>query len=134
MKSGLVVIAIALVVLLVACNDSVSTAKMEAGKKVYASNCLGCHMDNGMGVPRMNPPLVNSPYVMGHPNSLIELVLRGSEFFGTNKRSYNNQMASFHALSDSEIADLLTYIRNTFVKTGDEIKTDEVKNVRAKLN
>jgi mono/diheme cytochrome c family protein len=134
MKSGLVVIAIALVVLLVACNDSVSTAKMEAGKKVYASNCLGCHMDNGMGVPRMNPPLVNSPYVMGHPNSLIELVLRGSEFFGTNKRSFNNQMASFHALSDSEIADLLTYIRNTFVKTGDEIKTDEVKNVRAKLN
>ena len=81
----------------------------------------------------MNPSLVNSPYVMGHPNSLIELVLRGSEFFGTTKRSYNNQMASFHALSDTEIANLLTYIRNTYAKTGDEISADEVKNVRAKL-
>ncbi len=134
MKNGLVAIAIALVIFAAGCKGSVSTAKMEEGKKVYATNCLGCHMDNGMGVPRMNPPLVNSPYVMGHPNSLIELVLRGSEFFGTTKRSYNNQMASFHALSDTEIASLLTYIRNTYAKTGDEINAEDVKNIRAKLN
>jgi mono/diheme cytochrome c family protein len=134
MKNGLVVINIALMIIVAGCKASVSTAKMEDGKKVYATNCLGCHMDNGMGVPRMNPPLVNSPYVMGHPNSLIELVLRGSEFFGPTKRTYNNQMASFHALSDTEIANLLTYIRNTYAKTGDEIKDEDVKNIRAKLN
>lgn len=133
MKRGLVVITIALVTLVVGCKNPVSDAKMEEGKKVYTVNCLGCHMDNGKGVPRMNPSLVNSPYVMGHPNSLIELVLRGSEFFGATKRSYNNQMASFHALSDTEIADLLTYIRNTYAKTGDEISANEVKNVREKL-
>ena len=115
------------------CKSSVSSEKMEEGRKVYATNCLGCHMDNGMGVPRMNPPLVNSPYVMGHPNSLIELVLRGSEFFGATKRSYNNQMASFHALTDTEIANLLTYIRNNYAKTGDEIGAEEVKSVRSKL-
>ncbi len=133
-RVGLVVVTIAAIVVVVSCKNSVSASKMEAGKKVYAVNCLGCHMDNGKGVPRMNPSLVNSPYVMGHPNSLIELVLRGSEFFGTNKRSYNNQMASFHALSDTEIADLLTYIRNTYAKTGDEIDAEDVKNIRAKLN
>lgn len=134
MKSGSFVITLALVIFVAACKGSVSTAKMEEGKKVYATNCLGCHMDNGMGVPRMNPPLVNSPYVIGHPNSLIELVLRGSEFFGTNKRSYNNQMASYRALSDTEIANLLTYMRNTYAKTGDEIDAEDVKNIRAKLN
>ena len=133
-REGLVVVTIAVIVFVVSCKNSVSASKMEAGKKVYATNCLGCHMDNGMGVPRMNPPLVNSPYVMGHPNSLIELVLRGSEFFGTTERSYNNQMASFRALSDTEIADLLTYIRNTYAKTGDELKGEDVKNIRAKLN
>ena len=132
-KQGLVIVIVIVSFLLSNCKSSVSTAKMEEGRKVYNTNCLGCHMDNGMGVPRMNPPLVNSPYVMGHPNSLIELVLRGSEFFGTTKRGYNNQMASFYALTDTEIANLLTYIRNNYAKTGDEISAEEVKNVRSKL-
>jgi mono/diheme cytochrome c family protein len=90
-------------------------------------------MDNGMGVPRMNPPLVKSPYVMGHPNGLIELVLKGSSFFGNTKRGYNNEMASFHSLTDAQIADLLTYIRNEYAKTGDEISAEEVKKVRESL-
>ena len=132
-KQGFVIVIMMVSVLFCNCKSSVSSVKMEEGRKVYATNCLGCHMENGMGVPRMNPALVNSPYVMGHPGSLIELVLRGSEFFGTAKRSYNNQMASFHALSDAEIANLLTYVRNNYAKTGDEISAEDVKNVRAKL-
>jgi mono/diheme cytochrome c family protein len=132
-KQGQVVVMTMLSFLFFNCKSSVSSAKMEDGRKVYDTNCLGCHMDNGMGVPRMNPPLVNSPYVMGHPNSLIELVLRGSEFFGATKRGFNNQMASFHALTDTEIANLLTYIRNNYAKTGDEISAEEVKSVRSKL-
>jgi len=133
-KTGLAVIIVIGIVFVNSCKSAVSAAKMEKGKKVYDTNCMGCHMDNGKGVPRMNPALVNSPYVMGHPNSLIELVLRGSGFFGNANRGYKNQMASFHALSDTEIADLLTYIRNNFAKTGDEISEADVKNIRAKLN
>ena len=115
------------------CKSSVSTAKLEAGKKVYDTNCMGCHMANGKGVPRMNPPLVNSPYVMGHAPSLIELVLKGSEFFGNADRDYNNLMAPFSALTDAQIADVTTYIRNTYGKTGDEINAEDVKEVRQKL-
>jgi mono/diheme cytochrome c family protein len=131
-KAGLISAVITVIVFIAQCKSSVSAAKMEEGKKLYTTNCSGCHMENGMGVPRMNPALVKSPYVMGHPNSLIELVLRGSDFFGA-KRSYNNQMASFHALTDEQIAGLLTYVRNNYAKTGDEISADDVKNVRAKL-
>ena len=132
-KQGLLIVMMMMSILLFNCKSSVSSVKIEEGRKVYFANCLGCHMDNGTGVPRMNPPLVNSPYVMGHPNSLIELVLRGSEFFGATKRSYNNQMASFRALSDTEIANLLTYVRNNYAKTGDEISAEEVKSVRSTL-
>lgn len=132
-KAGLIVIGIVLTFLIIRCSSGVSSKKMEAGKKVYATNCGGCHMENGMGAPRMNPALVNSPYVMGHPASLIELVLRGSDFFGATKRSYNNQMASFHNLKDEEIADVLTYIRNNFAKTDDEINAEDVKKVRSNL-
>jgi mono/diheme cytochrome c family protein len=122
-----------LVLFFTGCKSGVSTAKMEAGKKVYDINCMGCHMANGKGVPRMNPPLVNSPYVMGHAPSLIELVLKGSEFFGNADRGYNNLMAPFRALSDEQIADVTTYIRNTFGKTGDEINAADVKQVREKI-
>jgi len=133
MKKARLVFVIIVGVVVSQCKNSVSSAKMEEGSKVYNANCLGCHMDNGMGVPRMNPPLVNSPYVMGHPKSLIELVLRGSEFFGDTKRSYNNQMASFRSLSDGDIANLLTFIRNNFGKTGDEVSPEDVKSVRSTL-
>jgi mono/diheme cytochrome c family protein len=115
------------------CKSSVSTAKMEAGKKVYDTNCTGCHMTNGKGVPRMNPPLVNSPYVMGHAPSLIELILKGSEFFGKADRDYNNLMAPFSSLTDEQVADVITYIRNTYADTGDEINAGEVKQVREKI-
>ena len=116
-----------------ACKNSVSSAKMDAGKKVYDTNCMGCHMANGKGVPRMNPALVNSPYVMGHAPSLIELVLKGSEFFGKADRGFNNLMAPFSALTDEQIANLTTYIRNTYAKTGDEINAEDVKEVREKI-
>src|SRR5688572_11269972 len=132
-KAGLTAMVIIVMLLIIRCTNSVSTAKMEEGKKVYDTNCMGCHMENGMGVPRMNPPLVNSPYVMGNANSLIELVLKGSEFFGNADRNYNNLMASFSALTDEQIADLITYIRNNYADTGDEISAGDVKNVRAKL-
>jgi len=132
-KAGSTAVVIMLMLSIIRCKDSISTAKMEAGKKVYDTNCMGCHMDNGMGVPRMNPPLVNSPYVMGNANSLVELVLKGSEFFGTADRNYNNLMASFSALTDVQIADLITYIRNTYANNSDEISADDVKKVRAKL-
>lgn len=132
-KAGSIFIVLIISFFIVSCSAGVSAEKMEEGKKVYAVNCGGCHMENGMGVPRMNPALVNSPYVMGHPASLIELVLRGSDFFGATKRSYNNQMASFRNLKDEEIADVLTYIRNNFAKTGDEISVEDVKKVRSGL-
>ena len=132
-KAGLAGLVIIVILSVIRCKDSVSTAKMEAGKKVYDTNCMGCHMDNGMGVPRMNPQLVNSPYVMGNANSLTELVLKGSEFFGNADRNYNNLMAPFSALPDDQIADVITYIRNKYANTGDEISAEDVKNVRAKL-
>ncbi len=131
-RGGGAIIAI-LVVFITGCKSAVSSKKMEAGKKVYDANCMGCHMANGRGVPRMNPPLVNSPYVMGHAPSLIELVLKGSEFFGNADRDYNNLMAPFRALSDEQIADVTTYIRNTYAKTGDEITGEDVKKVREKI-
>ena len=57
----------------------------------------------------------------------------GRSFLAVLTRGYNNQMASFHSLKDEQIADVLTYIRNNFAKTGDEISAEDVKKVRSNL-
>jgi len=35
------------------------------GKIVYAANCLACHQADGSGVPNLNPPLIQTSWVLG---------------------------------------------------------------------
>ncbi|MFX7824815.1 c-type cytochrome, partial [Acinetobacter baumannii] len=53
-------------------------ASVQRGKKVYTQYCLACHQSDGGGVPRMNPPLQKTEYVLGDKKRLINIVLKGS--------------------------------------------------------
>lgn len=108
-------------------------AKMESGKKVYRQYCQSCHMDDGAGVPGMNAPLKGSKYIAGDKEKLISVVLQGSATFADNaERTYQNKMPSLASLSDQEIADVLTYTRNSFTNKGSAIAPEDVKPVREK--
>ena len=54
-------------VLLFLCSYSFSQTKSPAssGKDIYTKYCLTCHQQNGKGVPKLNPPLINTSYVIG---------------------------------------------------------------------
>ena len=110
-----------------------SKTTMAHGKKVYDSICLACHMADAMGVPRMNPPLVKTSLVKGSKTKLIQIVLNGmkgeSEIDG---ETYTNEMAPHADLSDQQIADVLTYVRNSFGNKGSAVSASEVKQVRTK--
>lgn len=113
----------------------ISEAKMENGKKVYQTYCQSCHMDDGAGVPRMNAPLIGSQYAAGDKEKLISSVLLGSAAFANDPgRKYQNKMPSLANLTDQEIADVLTYIRNSFNNKGSAIAPEDVKPVREKKN
>jgi mono/diheme cytochrome c family protein len=128
-----IIIAMLASTILVACSDGISSAKIEAGKKVYATYCQSCHMDDGGGVPDMNAPLLGSAYVVGDKEKLISIVLQGSAAFeGGVERPYRNVMASMAQLSNEQISDVLTYIRNSFSNKADAISSEEVQSVRAK--
>jgi mono/diheme cytochrome c family protein len=125
------------VYLMVVCNLLVSAQsslkiQLESGKKVYQKNCLACHQVNGGGVPKMNPPLINAAFVKGDKKKLIQWVLLGSvEKVPIDGKYYSNNMPPQATLQDQDIADVLTYIRNSFKNKATPITATDVKNTRA---
>ena len=107
---------------------------MDSGKKIYALQCLACHQVDGLGAPPVNPPL-NGKQTSGDKKKLIEIVIKGlathQEIDGVK---YQNVMPPHPEMEDQEIADVLTYIRNSFGNKAASVKASEVKSLRSKLN
>ncbi len=104
------------------------------GKILYTQICLGCHQEDGGGVPSMNPPLIGTSYVLGDKTELISIILKGlSGKVKINGKTYSNIMASQAYLKDDQIAAILTYVRSSFGNSASAIKPEEVKAVRSKL-
>ena len=108
---------------------------MERGKKVYETYCLACHQADGTGVPRLNPPLAKTTYVTGDKKRLVEIILKGLDAeIEINGEYYSNVMAPHDFLKDEEVADVLTYIRNSFGNKASLVTTAEVKKIREAVN
>jgi mono/diheme cytochrome c family protein len=108
-------------------------ASIERGKKVYENTCLACHQVNGSGVPGMNPPLKKTKWVLGDKKTVINIVLKGlDKEIEVNDETYSNTMPSFAMLSDKEIADVLTYVRNSFGNKASQVMEADVKKLRDK--
>ena len=93
-----------------------------SGEKVFAANCAACHQPTGKGVPGAFPALDGSKIVNGPPEDQIHLVLNGKP--GT-------AMASFKALSNADLAAVITYTRNAWSnKTGQAIQPAQIQAAR----
>src|SRR5581483_418356 len=109
-------------------------AAKERGKKVYEATCLACHQADGGGVPTMNPPLIKTKWVLGDKKQLIKIVLKGLEGgqIDINGDHFHNPMPPQEStLSDQEIADVLTYVRNSFGNKAAMVTVADVKAMRA---
>ena len=107
---------------------------MERGKKVYDQYCMPCHMQDGTGVPRLNPPLVKTSYVLGDKKTIIEIVIKGFDAqVEIEGEYYQNAMAPHDFLTDEQIADVATYVRNSFGNKAPVVVPSDVKAVRAAL-
>jgi mono/diheme cytochrome c family protein len=102
------------------------------GETIYKKYCISCHQPDGGGVPNMAPPLQQTSYVLGEKEPLIKIVLNGLKNVDINEETYNNPMPALGAvLKDKEIADVLTYVRNSFGNKASAVTTDDVKKARA---
>ncbi|MBY0481984.1 MAG: cytochrome c [Chitinophagaceae bacterium] len=108
-------------------------ASIKRGAEVYLLQCLACHQADGGGVPHLNAPLDGSNNVKGNNKSrLIKLVLKGLSGEELDGENYSNTMAPHSDLSDRQIADVLTYIRNNWTNKASSVTVAEVKSVRSK--
>ena len=103
------------------------------GEKVFKKYCISCHQPDGGGVPHMNPPLINTSYVLGDKEQLIKIILNGLKNVKIEDETYTNPMPPLNTLKDQEIADVLTYVRNSFGNKASAVTVEEVKAVRSKM-
>ncbi|HWL16183.1 MAG TPA: copper-containing nitrite reductase [Opitutus sp.] len=105
----------------------------ERGKKVYLSSCFACHQQDGKGLPNIFPPLAQSDYLKADKERAIRVVLKGlSGPITVNGKSYNNLMPP-QDFSDSQIADVLTYVMNEWGNEFGTVSPADVKAVRTQL-
>ena len=105
---------------------------MDSGKVVYMAQCSSCHQTDGKGDSTLNPPL-NGKSITGDKKNLIDIVINGSNHHaGTNGKIYQNTMLPNPEIKDQEVADVLTYIRNSFGNKASAVKVSEVISTRSR--
>jgi mono/diheme cytochrome c family protein len=108
-------------------------ASVTRGNTVYATFCLSCHQADGSGVPNMNPPVIKNNWVLGSKTVLIQQILKGSNGkVEIDGEKFHNTMPAQAQLTDQQIADVLTFVRNSFGNKASVVTPAEVKTVRAK--
>jgi len=106
--------------------------QVQAGQALFAGTCSVCHQGNGAGLPGVFPPLAKSDYLAADKNRAIRMVLGGlSGKVTVNGSEYNSVMPPMNQLNDDEVANILTYVLNSWGNPGGRILTDEVKKERA---
>jgi mono/diheme cytochrome c family protein len=106
---------------------------MDSGKEIYTLQCLTCHQADGLGAPPMNPPL-NNKQVSGDKTKLIGILIKGlATHEETDGVKYQNVMLPHPEMKDQEIADVLTYVRNSFGNKASSVRVSDVKSVRSKM-
>jgi mono/diheme cytochrome c family protein len=104
---------------------------MARGQKLYNTYCLACHQSDGGGVPGLNPPLEKTSYVLGSKTKLIRVLLKGmNNHEEIDGETYSNSMAPFNFLTNQQISDVLTYVRNSFGNKATVVTPGDVKYVR----
>jgi len=108
-------------------------AGSDEGERVYGTVCVTCHQADGAGIAPAFPPLAGSAVATGDAEVPIKIVLSG--LTGEMTRggtTFNGMMTPWaSALSDAEIAAVLTYVRSNFGNSADAVTEAQVAGVRA---
>ena len=104
---------------------TVEQQRFEAGRGVYQNICQACHQPDGRGQERLAPTLIGSTLTLANPEVPIRIVMNGKE------GSFGLMPPVGFALSDEQIAAVLTYVRREWGQTGTPVDPAVVAKVRA---
>lgn len=104
------------------------------GKKIYETRCLVCHQADGGGVPNMNAPLDGSSNLVGNDIArLVRIIKNGySERVALDGYYYSNAMTANPDFTDADIANVLSYVRNSWGNKASKITIAQVQTAKRK--
>jgi mono/diheme cytochrome c family protein len=117
-------------------HDPPDLGAMRRGAAIYSDACASCHLEDGVGQPRYFPPLGrNAMLQQADPTGLEHLILAGGRVGTSPARPSPLSMPSFAwKLTDQEIADVATYLRNSWGNQAAPVSTSDISAARKKLN
>lgn len=106
-----------------------------SGEQLY-QRCVTCHQANGQGVPGAFPPLAGSEYATAANVAVpIRIVLHGMQGPITVKgQTFSGIMPQYGtgiAMTDAEVAAVLTYVRQSWGNSASAITAEQVAAERA---
>ncbi|MFY0606275.1 MAG: cytochrome c [Cyclobacteriaceae bacterium] len=100
---------------------------MVQGMSLYRANCANCHGMEGQGLARLYPPLAGSDYLLEDLERAACLIRNGQKGEITvNGITYNRMMPANKSLDPIEIAEIITYVSNSW---GNEAELTSVSTV-----
>lgn len=104
--------------------------KMKDGKQIYMTTCFACHQAEGQGIANAFPPLAKSDYLNKDVKRAIGVVLNGlTGEITVNGKKYNSVMTK-QTLTDVEIADVMTYVYNSWGNNKTNVTVNQVKEAK----
>ncbi len=119
-----------------AASSAPDSGAMHRGAEIYSDACSSCHLDNGLGQSRLFPPLGKDAMLQQpDPTGLEHLILAGTRIGVSASRPSPLGMPSFAwKLTDQEIADVSTYIRNSWGNQAASVGVRDVADLRKALS
>jgi nitrite reductase (NO-forming) len=106
-------------------------AQVERGQRVFMQTCFACHQPDGQGLANIFPPLAGSDFLKADRERAIRIVTKGLTGPVTvNGQAFNSIMPP-QVLTDQQIADVLTYVTNSWGNTGEAYSVDDMRRVKA---
>ncbi len=104
-----------------------------AGKALFNGTCSACHQSEGGGLEGVFPPLAKSDFLAKlSPDDLIAIPLNGhTGKLTVNGKDYDSVMPPMSQLTDDEIANILTFVLNSWGNPGGKITKEQVAAIRA---
>lgn len=110
-------------------------ARMTAGAAIYRDTCAACHGVEGQGAPNLFPALADNAGVrQSGVDTLVRVVITGVQGASSHTAPTAPAMPSLGwRLSDEQVADVLTYVRNSWGNAAEPVPSDTVKDLREEL-
>ncbi len=105
------------------------------GQLLFEGTCKACHQSTGLGTPGQYPPLAGSEWVQAqNPNRLIRIVLHGAAGpLSVSGHEFVGAMPAWKdVFTDEQIANVLTYVRQSWGNNAPKVDVAKVKALREK--